>query len=50
MLFNLIGNAAKFTESGFVEARATFVRDNGADIGTFRLEVEDTGCGISKED
>ena len=50
MLFNLVGNAAKFTESGFVEVRAAFARDNGADIGTFRLEVEDTGCGISEDD
>ena len=50
MLFNLMGNAAKFTESGFVEVRATFARNNGADIGTFRLEVEDTGCGISEDD
>ena len=50
MLFNLMGNAAKFTESGFVEVRATFARDNGADNGTFRLEVEDTGCGISEDD
>ena len=50
LLFNLMGNAAKFTESGFVEVRATFARNNGADIGTFRLEVEDTGCGISEDD
>ena len=50
VLFNLVENAAKFTESGFVEVRATFARDKGADIGTFRLEVEDTGCGISEDD
>ena len=50
MLFNLVGNAAKFTEAGFVEVRASFARNGGADAGTFRLEVEDTGCGISEED
>ena len=50
MLFNLVGNAAKFTEAGFVEVRATFARNDDADDGTFRLEVEDTGCGISEDD
>ena len=50
MLFNLVGNAAKFTEAGFVEVRASFARNGGADAGTFRLEVEDTGCGISEDD
>ena len=50
MLFNLVGNAAKFTEAGFVEVRASFARNSGADAGTFRLEVEDTGCGISDDD
>ena len=49
-LFNLVGNAAKFTESGFVEVRASFAGEDGADVGTFRLEVEDTGCGIGEDD
>ena len=47
--FNLLGNAVKFTERGHIELRATFSRDVGAEKGTFRLEVEDTGCGISEE-
>ncbi len=46
ILFNLVGNAIKFTETGFVEVRASFVRDDGPEAGTFKLEVEDTGCGI----
>ena len=50
LLFNLVGNAAKFTQSGFVEVRASFTRADGADSGTFRLDVEDTGCGIGEED
>ena len=51
ILFNLVGNAAKFTQSGFVEVRGSFTRA-GADAktGTLRIEVEDTGCGISKGD
>ena len=46
ILFHLIGNAAKFTETGFVEARASFNKEEGADFGTLKFEVEDTGCGI----
>ncbi len=48
--FNLVGNAVKFTEKGYVELRAFYDRKEGADAGTLRLEVEDTGCGISEED
>ncbi|MBO4511333.1 MAG: response regulator, partial [Victivallales bacterium] len=42
--FNLVGNAMKFTKEGHVEIRTAFKK------GTFRLQVEDTGQGISKED
>ena len=48
--FNLVGNAVKFTAKGHVELRARFERQNGALTGVLRLEVEDTGCGISEED
>ena len=50
MLFCLTDNAAKFTRKGFVEVRASFDRAPGAETGTLRLEVEDTGIGISGED
>ena len=49
-LFCLTDNAAKFTRKGFVEVRSTFDRDGGGSTGTLRLEVEDTGIGISEED
>ncbi|MBR6372466.1 MAG: response regulator, partial [Victivallales bacterium] len=42
--FNLVGNAMKFTKEGHVEIRTAYKK------GTFRLQVEDTGQGISKED
>ena len=50
IVFNLVGNAYKFTKEGYIEIRAQFDREQGKRSGTFRLEVEDTGCGISEED
>jgi CheY-like chemotaxis protein len=51
MLFDIVGNAVKFTKSGFVEVRATFATTGGdASHGTLSIEVEDTGCGIDEED
>src|SRR4051794_27111617 len=44
VLFNLMGNAVKFTHSGRVEARMT-VRGVGGDR-RLRFEIEDTGVGI----
>ena len=41
---NLIGNAAKFTESGHIEVRA------GVKCGCLQIDVEDTGIGIGAED
>lgn len=46
VLFNYLSNALKFTpESGQI-----WVRMRPEDAGAFRLEVEDTGVGISAED
>ena len=47
--FNLVGNALKFMKEGHVEMRASFEK-TGEASGTLRIEVEDTGCGISEED
>jgi signal transduction histidine kinase/CheY-like chemotaxis protein len=49
VLFNLLGNAIKFTASGHVEIRASAVA--GVDDTTsIKLAVSDTGPGIAPED
>lgn len=49
ILFNLIGNAVKFTDKGHIEIRGTFT-PVGDSSGTLCFSVSDTGCGISSED
>ncbi len=48
VLFNLIGNALKFTDEGRVDVKLSFVKVNAART-VLRAEVKDTGCGIPKE-
>jgi PAS domain S-box-containing protein len=45
-LFNLIGNAVKFTIEGHIEARL-YLRDDGPGR-RLRFEIEDTGVGIAE--
>jgi len=48
ILVNLVGNAVKFTSEGAISVRAFFVPEPNA-TGRIRLEVSDTGIGISDE-
>lgn len=48
ILFNLVGNAIKFTERGGVIIRAEEESRNGAQIRA-KISVVDTGIGISRE-
>ena len=50
ILFNLIGNAVKFTEHGSICVRTAFRNNPGDANGVFTLSVSDTGCGIAEED
>ena len=52
ILFNLIGNAVKFTEHGKIVLSVSFGKNEGenAETGRLTLSVSDTGCGIAPED
>jgi PAS domain S-box-containing protein len=49
VLVNLIGNAVKFTEKGTVTVALRPLVASGAGRYAFRIEVRDTGIGISTE-
>jgi len=46
ILMNLIGNAIKFTEKGFVSVAVSY--DQGASSRSLKFEISDTGCGIEQ--
>lgn len=46
VLFNLLGNALKFTMEGFITLRITYLERTSILI----TEVKDSGIGIEKED
>ena len=51
ILFNLIGNAVKFTEQGEIRLKIRFEKETGGDDGFGKLtfSVSDTGFGIAPE-
>ncbi|BBC23046.1 response regulator [Pseudanabaena sp. ABRG5-3] len=51
ILLNLLGNAIKFTNKGYIILRVSLV-DTDQDISrsVIHFEVEDTGCGIAPEE
>ena len=52
ILFNLIGNAVKFTEHGSITLSAAFEEDPDSteETGCLTFSVSDTGCGIAEDD
>ncbi|PTX92165.1 hypothetical protein DB346_24800 [Verrucomicrobia bacterium LW23] len=50
VLFNMVGNALKFTEQGYVCVRCRVAPAKNANEVELTLEVEDTGIGISKRE
>ncbi|MEW6159199.1 MAG: two-component regulator propeller domain-containing protein [Verrucomicrobiota bacterium] len=52
ILFNVVGNALKFTDTGHVTIRASVENSDGASVEAkvdLLLEVEDTGIGIPQD-
>ncbi len=49
VLFNLIGNAVKFTDQGWVRCRAKGVSTERENAWNLQIEVQDTGIGIDPE-
>ncbi len=49
VLFNLVGNAIKFTANGHVDVRASVVTES-AGTTSIKIAVSDTGPGIASED
>lgn len=49
ILINLTNNAVKFTEQGQVEIRVTRINGANTDTAMIRIEVIDTGIGMSPE-
>lgn len=49
VLTNLIANAVKYTEKGFVTLRVKIAEPKPSQLLRLRFEVEDTGIGIRKE-
>ncbi|TNV14023.1 transporter substrate-binding domain-containing protein [Buttiauxella sp. B2] len=49
ILTNLVGNALKFTDQGYIQVSAQLIRQDDKH-GTLVVTVSDTGCGISPEE
>ena len=50
ILLNLVGNAMKFTEKGFIRMRVDVVCSETPGSLMVAVDVEDTGCGIPQND
>ncbi|MES2259705.1 MAG: response regulator [Pseudomonadota bacterium] len=48
VMFNLLGNAIKFTESGQITVRVLVLAEDAQTV-SLRFEVHDTGIGVSRE-
>jgi len=49
VLVNLLGNAVKFTQRGYVKTTVSWHKQNGGSTGTILIDVEDTGIGIPQD-
>jgi two-component system sensor histidine kinase EvgS len=49
VLFNIIGNAIKFTQTGSIKMAVSFTK-TAQDTGSISIAISDTGIGIAEED
>lgn len=49
ILTNIVSNAIKFTEKGFVQVRVHWIGDQMDDTGILEIYVQDTGVGIKDD-
>ncbi|PJZ85804.1 PAS domain S-box protein [Leptospira harrisiae] len=49
VILNLLGNAIKFTENGFVECNVKRLEETNSDLVKLRISVKDTGIGIAED-
>ena len=49
VLFNLIGNAIKFTDKGAVAVEVCLIGESEGGVSTVRFEVKDSGIGMTDE-
>lgn len=49
VIFNLLGNALKFTTEGYIRVTVKPLPAAGVGMDMVQLSVEDTGCGIAKD-
>ena len=49
IIFNLVGNAVKFTRKGKIDFSASFAPAEGGKTGTMTFSVADTGIGIARD-
>ena len=49
IIFNLLGNALKFTTEGYIRVTVKPLPAAGVGLDMIQLSVEDTGCGIAKD-
>lgn len=49
IIFNLLGNALKFTNEGYIRVTVKPLPAAGIGMDMVQLSVEDTGCGIARD-
>jgi PAS domain S-box-containing protein len=49
ILINLVGNAVKFTNYGYIRVKVEYEKGSRSDLINLKISIEDTGIGIPKD-